>query len=78
MYLEVLSKLDCYVCTMQLNRLKGFITNLRDISSAIVPPCCLSAASESQTGHGEEAVCGQPGELQETVRQTSVEGKIPP
>lgn len=35
----------------------------------------MSAASESQTSHGQEAVGGQLGELQETVRQTQVEGK---
>lgn len=35
----------------------------------------MSAASEFQTSHGQEAVRGQPGELQETVRQTQVEGK---
>lgn len=36
----------------------------------------LSAASESQTGHGQAAVRGQPGELQETVRPAQVEGKL--
>lgn len=35
----------------------------------------MSAASESQTSHGQEAVGGQPGELSEAVRQTQVEGK---
>lgn len=39
-------------------------------------PHCVSTASESPTGHGEEAVSRQLGELQETVRQTQVEGKV--
>lgn len=38
-------------------------------------PLCLPAAVEPQAGHGEEALGGQPGELQEAVHQTAVEGK---
>lgn len=39
---------------------------------------CVSAASEPQTGLGEETISGQLGELQETVRSTQVEGKMQP
>ena len=39
-------------------------------------PHCVSTAGESQAGHGEEAVSGQLGELQEAVRQTQMEGKF--
>jgi len=38
-------------------------------------PSCLPTAFEPEAGHGEEALRGEPGELQETVHQTAVEGK---
>ena len=41
-----------------------------------VKAVCVFVASEYQTGPGEEAVGGEPGELQETVRPTQVEGKL--
>lgn len=37
--------------------------------------CCVFAASEPQTGDGEEVVCGELGELQTTVCEAQVEGE---
>lgn len=37
--------------------------------------CCVFAASEPQTGDGEEVVGGELGELQTTVCEAQVEGE---